>query len=89
MTTRELLDGYKFYTKHMISQVELVLIINEALNNVNETTAWKKSFTCVNMCPSKRLPFSQWMRKIEVSVKVADRFFTNRTGLFNAMPACW
>ena len=27
--------------------------------------------------------------RIDESVRHADRFFTNRNGLFDAMPACW
>jgi hypothetical protein len=31
--TRSLLDGYRFHTKGMINQFELILIINAAINS--------------------------------------------------------
>ena len=61
--TREMLDGYKFHISAIITQWELILIINEALNNVAEGNSWIISFTRVNMKPSKRIPFKQWIKK--------------------------
>ena len=42
--TRQMLDGYKFHIKHMINQWELIIIINEALNEVSKGNAWRASF---------------------------------------------
>ncbi|KAL9190571.1 hypothetical protein ACHAXT_000277 [Thalassiosira profunda] len=87
--SRELMDTYRAGGRNMISQWELIILVNSALNLVEETDAWRQSFIRVNMCPSKCVPFRQWVQKIEESVNAADRFFTNRSGLFDATPAAW
>ncbi|KAL9182733.1 hypothetical protein ACHAXT_004012 [Thalassiosira profunda] len=87
--SKELMDMYRSRGNNMISQWELIILVNSALNLVEETDAWRKSFIRVNMCPSKCVPFGQWVQKIEESVNAADRFFTNRSGLFDATPAAW
>jgi hypothetical protein len=86
--TRALLDGYRFHTKGVINQFQLILIINSALNGT-DAMSWLKSFVRVNMCPSKHVPFTAWVKKHEATVAAADRFFTNRSNLFDAMPASW
>ena len=40
------------------------------------------------MCPSKHVPFTTWVNK-QATVAAADRFFTNQTNLFDAMPVSW
>jgi hypothetical protein len=83
-----LLDGYRFHTKGVINQFELILIINAAINS-SDANSWQTSFINVNMCPSKHVPFTTWVKKHEATVAAADRFFTNRSSLFDAMPAIW
>ena len=85
--TRALLDGYRFHTKGVINQFQLILIINSALNGT-DAISWLKSFVRVNMCPSKHVPFTTWVNK-QATVAAADRFFTNQTNLFDAMPVSW
>jgi hypothetical protein len=34
---------------------EMLVVVNEALNEVAKTQAWKQSFIRVNMCPSEAL----------------------------------
>ena len=75
--------------KKVINQWSLIIIINEGLNEVEKCDAWRKSFIRVNMCPSQRVPFQQWIESFEESVKAADRFFKDRASLFDAMPAVW
>jgi hypothetical protein len=41
------------------------------------------------MCPSKHVMFRAWVKKHEATVLAADRFFTNWSNLFDAMPASW
>jgi hypothetical protein len=41
------------------------------------------------MCPSKHVPFTAWVKKHKATVAPADRFFTNRSNLVDAMPASW
>ena len=85
--SRELLDGYKFHVKNTITQWELILVVNTALNKVCKGDAWKESFVKVNLCPSQRLPFKVWVKNIEEYVSAADCFFKTRTSLFDATPA--
>ncbi len=35
------------------------------------------------------MPFTTWVKKHEATVAAADRFFTNQSSLFDAMPAIW
>jgi hypothetical protein len=62
--TRSFLDGYRFHTKVVINQFELILIINSAINSLN-ANSWQTSFINVKMCPSKHLPFTTWVKKHE------------------------
>ena len=39
--TCELLDGYKIHIKHVVTQWELILIINAGLNEVAKGDAWR------------------------------------------------
>eukprot|EP00956_Cyclotella_meneghiniana_P008732 scaffold11931_cov56-Cyclotella_meneghiniana.AAC.4 len=86
---RELLDTIKRFKKNPINQWDLILILNEALNEVAKSQAWRTSFIRVNFCPSKRVPFKDWVTNHADTVEAADRFFKHRYGLFDAMPACW
>jgi hypothetical protein len=87
--TRSLLEGYR-YSKHgVITQYELVIIANTAMNAPNSADAWRTSHIWVNMCPSQMIPFTEWLKKHEASVSAADRFFQSCISLFDAMPAMW
>ena len=77
------------HVKNTITQWEMILVVNTALNKVCEGDAWKVSFVKVNCLPSQCLPFKVWIKNIEDSVSDADRFFKNRTSLFDATPAVW
>jgi hypothetical protein len=72
----------------VINQFKLILIINAAINS-SDANSWRTSFINVNMCPSKHVPFTTWVKKHEATVAAADRFFTNQSNLFDAMPAIW
>ena len=87
--TRELLDTIKTFKKRVIDQFQLILIVNQGITEVEKGDAWRKSFIRVNMCPSERVPFKVWLKKNEVNVESADKFFQNRTSLMDAMPAVW
>jgi hypothetical protein len=47
------------------------------------------SFKKVNLHPHHRLDFNGWCKKIDSKLKTGERFFKNRVGLFDAMPAVW
>ena len=86
---REFIDAVKNHHRQMIDQWQLIIIANMGLNQVEKGDAWRKSFIRVNMCPSKRLLFADWLKKHELDANAADRFFKERDGLFDATPACW
>lgn len=86
---RELMDVVRRLTKAVFNQWDVIIILNEALNLVGATTAWRNSFIRVNFCPSLRQPFTNWVKKHEDTVEAADKFFKHRYGLFDAMPAAW
>ena len=79
---------YRFHTKGVINEFQLILIINSALNGT-DAMSWLKSFVRVNMCPLKHVPFTTWVKKHKATVAAAGRFFTNRSNLFHAMPSSW
>ena len=41
------------------------------------------------MCPPKHVLLTTWVKKHKATVAAADRFFTTRSNLFDAMPASW
>ena len=81
-----MLDIFKIHSKKQLFQWEPIVIVNEALNQVEKV---ERSFIWVNMCPFERKPFIEWVRKHVKSVKAADSFFKHRTSLFDTMPAAW
>jgi hypothetical protein len=85
--TRGLLEGFRFSRHGVVSQFELILIVNTALNQKDSELAWRTSHIRVNACPSKMQPFTKWLKKHEAAVTAADRIFISRDSLFDAMPA--
>ena len=81
-----MLDIFKIHSKKQLFQWEPIVIVNEALNQVEKV---ERSFIWVNMCPFERKPFIEWVQKHVKSVKAADSFFKHRTSLFDTMPAAW
>ena len=53
--SREMLEVTKLFLKKQTCQWQLIVVVNEALNEVAKTQAWKQSFIRVNMCPSEAL----------------------------------
>ncbi len=74
--TRGLLDEYRYHTKGVINQFQLILTINAALNSL-DCHSWVKSFICVNRCLLQHVSFTTWIKNHKASVSAADRFFTN------------
>jgi hypothetical protein len=86
---KELLDTVRAHYKTFFNQWDIIIIVNEALNLVAKTDSWVTSFILVNLRPSMRTPFAQWLLKHKENVKAANFFFKSRSGLYNATPACW
>ena len=82
---REMLEALKMHVKKQTCQWQLILTVNQALNEVAKTQAWKQSSIQVSMCHSAHQPFTYWVHRHEMAVKAADRFFSNCTSLFDAM----
>jgi hypothetical protein len=86
---RELIDTFRAHQKGVINQWSMILIVNHALNEVAKTDARSKSFERVNLRPSRRKPFDEWIAKHKGTVDAVDFYFKSRSGLYDAMPACW
>ena len=81
------LDLIRPHIRSRLDQWYLITIAIEALKLI-KPSAWVESFTKVNLHPRFRMSFDLWLRKIDE--KLTNRkFFTNRTSLFDAMPAVW
>ncbi|KAI2510833.1 hypothetical protein MHU86_3619 [Fragilaria crotonensis] len=70
-----------------LDQWYLITIAIEALKRV-QPSAWIESFIKVNLHPRFRMSFDLWLRKIDGKL-TPRKFFSNRTSLFDAMPAVW
>ncbi len=71
----------------VITQFELILIVNTALNREGSQVAWCTSHIRVNACPSKMQPFAKWLKKHKALVTASDLFFESCDSLFDATPA--
>ena len=43
----------------------------------------------MNLCPSKRFPFDEYIDRVKDVVDAGDFFYLKRDGKFYTMPACW
>ena len=68
---RQMLDIIKTYIRRPIDQWTLILIVNQALNEVGKGDAWRASFIRVNFCPSMHLPLKEWLKRGELDGNVA------------------
>jgi len=52
---------------------------------------WARSHRRVNTRPSCRVSFKEWIKRLDDRgiLVSGEKFFTKRTSLFDAMPACW
>ncbi|KAI2491962.1 hypothetical protein MHU86_22582 [Fragilaria crotonensis] len=75
------------HLRSRLDQWYLITIAIEALKRV-KASAWIESFTKVNLHPRFRISFDLWLKKIDGKLS-HHKFFSNRTSLFDAMPAVW
>jgi len=66
----------------------LFLLHSQALNKIKEDV-WAHSHHLVNLRPSTRVPFAQYILMVKDVVDAGDFFYRPRHGMFDAMPACW
>ena len=72
-----------------MDQWYLIVIAIHAQNRIKKES-WIDSFKKVNMHPHTRVPFNEWIKKLdERGFLSAEKFFEKRTTLYDAMPACW
>ena len=81
------LDLLRPHLRTRLDQWYLITIAIEALKQV-KASAWIESFTKVNLHPRFRISFDLWLQKIDGKLS-HRKFFSNRTSLFDAMPAVW
>ena len=86
---RDFVDTVRAHYKSVLNQWDIIIIVNDALNQVATTKAWVTSFIHVNLCPSQCKPFAEWLLKHKENVEAADYFFKSCSGLYDSMPACW
>ena len=72
---RDFVDTVRAHYKSVLNQWDIIIIVNDALNQVATTKAWVTSFIHVNLCPSQCKPFAEWLLKHKENVKAADFFF--------------
>lgn len=60
----------------------------KALNKIKQDV-WQDSHHQVNLRPSTRVPFAEYIVKVKDVADAADFFYHPRHGMFDAMPACW
>jgi len=73
-----------------VDQWSLVaLAINAQLKASNAD--WQGSHARVNTQLSTRVGFKEWIKQLDDrgALSLGEKFFTKRTSLFDAMPACW
>ena len=64
-------------------------LIIHALSDVRPET-WEKSFKRVNLHPHHRVPFNDWLKRIDEAIQGGERFFCEgQNSLYEAMPALW
>jgi len=73
-----------------IDQWTLIALAIEAQRMIT-VSDWRKAHMRVNTCPSTRLGFEGWIRELgrRGVLLSGEKFYTKRTSLFDAMPACW
>jgi len=73
-----------------IDQWTLIALAIEAQRMI-AVSDWHQAHVRVNTCPSTRLGFEGWIRKLgrRGVILSGEKFHTKRTSPFDAMPACW
>ena len=59
----------------------------QALNKLRKNT-WLESHNKVNLCPSTRVPFKEYIEIVKDVVDAGDYFYYKCDGEFDTMPAC-
>ena len=62
--------------------------IAQALNKLGRKT-WGDSHHIVNLRPSTRVTFDDYIQRVKDVVDAGNFFYLKRYGKFDAMPACW
>jgi len=73
-----------------VDQWSLIALAINAQLKVSKAD-WQGSHARVNTQPSTRVGFKEWIKRLDDRgvLSSGEKFFTKRTSLFDAMPACW
>ena len=85
---RALLDASRYGLKIQLDQFSLISICILELKH-STPSAWINSFICVNLHPDYRLPFWDWIKKIESQIVAGESFFKCHTSLYDILPEFW
>ena len=61
--------------------------LTQALNKLRKTLV--DSHHLVNLCPSTKFPFDEYIERLKYVVDAGDFFYFKHYRRFDAMPACW
>ena len=83
---REELQKLRTKGKGMVlNQRMLVAVICKSINRV-PSSKWEESFMKVNFHPDHRMPFDEWVKKIDSQLEEGQFFTDGDTSLYCAMP---
>jgi hypothetical protein len=86
---RESLDILRSHQKLAVIKQETIIVVCIDAPRKVKPNAWVESFKKMNQHPHFWVDFAQWCKRIESKLATRERFFRNRVGLFDAMPAFW
>lgn len=76
------------HANKQLTQWTLITLCIQGLKKVSKSS-WIESFKKVNLHPDHRVGIADWIRKIQAHLVSSEKFFKNRTSLYDAMPNLW
>ena len=89
LAARCLDDIRRSHIMPIIDKWVLILVGLAMLRDCTESRAWEMSFIAVNMHPHHRIPFDDFMEKIDGFVKAADKFEDEHIDVRELLPQFW
>ena len=87
---RQLLDLVRARVTSNIDQWQLCAILCIALKNLPQKI-WVNSFKKVNLHPDHRVPFKEWIQRIDSHIATGNKVYTrtNKDCIYDTMPGFW
>ena len=82
-------DLRRSHVSPIIDQWTLVMIALSMLRDCDTSCVWESSFIAVNMHPLHRLPFEEFLPKINGFVQAADKFDSEVIDVSALLPKSW